>query len=83
MPGTKTSGNRTATRGKPVRIKRRLTKQAAVTLGLLAMLRLGRPATEAEEDALLSALIDEERQRVLAQSHTTPPRRRQRGTDHD
>lgn len=73
MPGTKTSGNRTATRGKPVRIKRRLTKQAALTLGLLASLRLGRPATEAEENALLSALIDEERQRVLAQSPTTPP----------
>jgi hypothetical protein len=73
MPGTKTSGNRTATRGKPVRIKRRLTKQAALALGLLASLRLGRPATEAEEDALLSALIEEERQRVLAQSPTTPP----------
>lgn len=64
MPGTKASGNRTKRRGKPVRISRRITKQAALVLSLLAMDRLGRPATEAEQDALLSALIEEERQRV-------------------
>jgi hypothetical protein len=57
MPGKPTSGNRTAQRGKPTRLRYRLTKEAALKLKLLAWQYYGRPATDEEEDQFLNRLI--------------------------
>lgn len=67
MPGRSTSGNRTAQRGKPTRLRRRISKESALALRLIAWHRLGRPGTDEEEDRVLEALIEEERAR------TAPP----------
>lgn len=61
MPGKSTSGNRTAQRGKPTRLCRRISKEAAHTLRIIAWHRLGRPATNEEEDQVLEQLIKEAR----------------------
>lgn len=52
MPGKPTSGNRTARRGKPTRVRRRLSKEAARRLDAeLAW------ATEDAQDEILSTVI--------------------------
>ena len=66
MPGKPTSGNRTAQRGKPTRVRRKLTKPAALALKLIAWQRHHRPTTDEEEDAILSELVMEEQERVTA-----------------
>lgn len=52
MPGTLTSGNRTAQRGHPSRLRRRITKTAARKLDALAI------EWEIDADDLLSAIIE-------------------------
>lgn len=63
MPGKPTSGNRTAQRGKPTRLRYRLTKEAALKLKLLAWQQYGRPTTDEEENAVLTALILQKEER--------------------
>lgn len=46
--------------------RRRLTKDAALALRLLAWGRYERPTTDEEEDAVLSALVMEEQERMVA-----------------
>lgn len=50
----------------PRRIRRTITKEAALSLRLLAWQRYGRPTTDDEEDAVLSALVLEEQERLAA-----------------
>ena len=57
-------GNKSAARGKPVRVRRRITKAAALELKLIAWQRYGRPTTDEEEDTVLVALIHEEAERA-------------------
>lgn len=46
--------------GRP-RLRRRIGKEAALALRLIAWRRLGRPATDEEEDRVLEELIEEAR----------------------
>ena len=50
------------------KLRRTITKDASLALRLLAWARYGRPTTHEEEDAVLSALVLEEANRVA------PPR---------
>lgn len=52
MPGKPTSGNRTALRGKPTRVRRRLSKAAAARFD-----KEFAWATEDAQDAILSELV--------------------------
>lgn len=71
MPGKSTSGNRTAQRGKPTRVRRRISKEAALAIRLIAWHRFGRPTTDEEEDRVLEQLIEEERLRIAPPSPLT------------
>lgn len=51
MPGTRTSGNRTARRGHPSRLRRRITKDTARYLDALAA------EWDVDADALLSIVV--------------------------
>jgi hypothetical protein len=73
MPGTPSSGNRGERRGHRTRLRHTLTKDAALALRLLAWQRHGRPATDKEENALLSALVLEEAERARAAAALNPP----------
>ncbi len=61
-------GNADGPRGHRTRVRFSLTahKDAARALKLIAWGRYGRPTTDEETEAVLAAIIEEERQRALA-----------------